>query len=225
MSRVVASKTVKQASLNLKDMIDKKSVGLELTDLEGFGFDHETHWNVVQDKPELIKTLIDQVKALFDVGKEVKGFSAHYYPPAYINDKKFTSSEVHIPALKEKLGARFVIITGSREIANLSVNTGGMSADSPVLISSGDCMFMKITVGPVLNITFKNLHSEKLPPRPGFRETIVRKTPQTRHIFVIDAHVEFEEVLHKVKNDFLGSGYSKEKTDKMVDMVAEMARK
>ena len=216
---------IKQASLNLKDMVDKKPIGLEVDELKDFNYHTTTHWTKEQVKPDMINTMIDQVKSMFDIGKEVIGFSAHYYPPPNFGDKKFSPSEIHIPALKEKMGARFVIMTGSRDIANLSVSTGSIDAESPVLMMSGDCMFMKLTIGPVLDITFKNSFSEKLPARKGFRDTVIKKTPQNRHIFVLDAHVEMSDVVNKVKNDLMGAaGIKKEaKIDHLTDMVAKMA--
>jgi hypothetical protein len=224
MSRV-STHTVKQASLNLKDMVDKKSIGLDVNDLKDFNHHTVTHWDKEQEKPDTINTMIDQVKSMFDIGKEVIGFSAHYYPPPNYGDKKFSPSEYYIPALKEKMGARFVIMTGSRDICNLSVSTGSIDAESPVLMMSGDCVFMKITIGPVLNITFKNVFGEKLPARKGFRDTVVKKTPQTRHIFVLDAHVAMDDVIHKVKDDLMGmAGIKKDtKINHLTEMVAKMA--
>lgn len=222
MSRVVTH-AVKQASLNLRDMVDKKNVGLEPEDLVSLqGFRNGHVWDTEEEKPEVIATLIDSIKSMFDVGKEVKGWSASYFKPPTAVNRKFESPEVSIPPVENKLGARFVVVIGSREIANLSVSTGSVDAESPVLLMPGDCMFLKITVCPVLTTTFKNLPSERMTARKGFRETSIKKNPQNRHVLVLDAHVEMKEVVNKVKNDLLPQMGDK-KAGVLSSLVAKMA--
>lgn len=222
MSRVVTH-AVKQASLNLRDMVDKKNVGLEPEDLVSLQEFKNGHvWSTEEEKPEVISTLIGSIKSMFDVGKEVKGWSASYFkPPTFIN-RKYEFPEVSIPPVENKLGARFIVVVGSREIANLSVSTGSVDAESPVLLMPGDCMFLKITVCPVLTTTFKNLPSERMAARKGFRETSIKKTPQNRHVLVLDAHVEMKEVVNKVKNDLLPEMGAK-KAGVLSSLVAKMA--
>ena len=222
MSRVITH-AVKQASLNLRDMVDKKNVGLEpedLTPLQEFRNGHV--WDTEEEKPEVIATLIDSIKSMFDVGKEVKGWSASYFKPPTAFNRKYESPELSIPPVENKLGARFIVVMGSREIANLSVSTGSVDAESPVLLMPGDCMFLKITVCPVLTTTFKNLPSERMAARKGFRETSIKKNPQNRHVLVLDAHVEMKEVVNKVKNDLLPEMGAK-KAGVLSSLVAKMA--
>jgi hypothetical protein len=204
-------------------MVDKKNVGLEPEDLASLQEFRNGHvWDTEEEKPEVIATLIGSIKSMFDVGKEVKGWSASYFKPPTAVSRKYESPELSIPPVENKLGARFMVVIGSREIANLSVSTGSVDAESPVLLMPGDCMFLKITVCPVLTTTFKNLPSERMAARKGFRETSIKKNPQNRHVLVLDAHVEMKEVVNKVKNDLLPEMGAK-KAGVLSSLVAKMA--
>lgn len=224
MSRVVTH-AVKQASLNLRDMVDKKQIGLEISDLEDLTEYEDIHfWAKDTKKPEVIGTLIDQIKSIFDVGNEVTGWSAQYFPPPVYStsERKYSSPDVSISPVEKGLGCRFVIVVGSREVANLSVSTGSVNAETPALMMSGDCLYLKVTVCPVLTITFSNVNSEKMAPRKGFRETVVKKTPQQRHVLVIDGHVAVGDVVKKVQKDLLPT-FGEKKTGMLSDLVAKMA--
>jgi hypothetical protein len=227
MSRVVTH-AVKQASLNLKDMVDKKPLGLEVDDLKGDATLLSTGtesmngvriWNKEEGKPEIIETAIEQIKAMFNVKSEVKSWTASYYPPPAAVVK---GSEICIPPGDKGLGCRFIIVIGTREIANLSVSTGSVSAENPMLMLSGDCLNLKITICPVLSIGFKNIDAEKLPARKGFRETLVKKTYLNRHVIVLDGHVEVSDVINHVAKKLIKP--KNENSDDAVNTVVEAAK-
>jgi hypothetical protein len=78
---------------------------------------------------------------------------------------------------------------------------GNTEAENPMLMLSGDCLHLKITICPVLNVAFNNLGAEKLAAKKGFREMVVKKNFSSRHVLVIDAHVEVGDVIsHVAKN-------------------------
>jgi hypothetical protein len=205
MSRVVTH-AVKQATLNLKDMIDKKSIGIEVSDIsEIIGTEIKT-WKNDDVKPEVLTTSIEQIRGLFNVGTEVKEWTVTYYPaPIHSTEKKGTylPSETRIPCGGKNLAARFVVIVGSRDIANLALSVGSTEAENAYLVMPGDCLNVKITVCPVLDIYFNNTNNEKLSARKGFRETIIKKNISNRHVLVFDAHVEMAAVMGKIKDELL----------------------
>jgi hypothetical protein len=207
MSRVVTH-AVKQASLNLKDMIDKKNLSIELDDIKDITSTEQKVWKNADIKPEILNTVIEQIRGLFNVGTEVKEWTVTYYPPPIHNVEKkgtYNPSETRIPAGGKGLGARFIVIIGSRDIANLSLAVGGTEAESAYLVLPGDCLNVKIAVCPVLDICFNNINNEKLAPRKGFRETIIKKSVANRHVLVFDAHVEMSAVVSKIKDELLSS--------------------
>jgi hypothetical protein len=223
----------KQASLNLSGMADKKRVELEKEEVEELvkdlvlfepinNKDPSFIWGEQASKPDLLEGTIAQIKALFDVGSEVAGWSVQYYAPPKINDRKATHSNLVIPAVANGLAGRFIIVVGSREVPTLQVAVGSSGAENHYMLLSGDCMFLKITICPVLNIVFSNSHSEKLPARKGFRETIIKKTLSDRHIFVVDAHVNMTTLADKVKKEFINLSAEKKTTDD-VNLVASLA--
>ena len=223
----------KQASLNLSGMADKKRIELEKEEVEELvkdlalfdpinNKDPNFIWGEQASKPDLIEGTIAQIKALFDVGSEVAGWSVKYYGPPKFNDRKAVHSELVIPAVASGLAGRFIIVVGSREVPTLQVAVGSSGAENHYMMLSGDCMFLKITICPVLNIVFSNSHSEKLPARKGFRETIIKKTLSDRHIFVVDAHVNITTLADKVKKEFINISGEK-KTSDDVNLVASMA--
>ena len=114
----------------------------------------------------------------------------------------FESSEVRAGPI-EGIGARFVVVVGSREIANIAVAVGSTGAESTMMLLSGDCLYLKVTLCPVTTVYFNNVYNEKLAARKGFRETVVKKTPQNRYVLVFDGHIEMKEVITKVKNDLM----------------------
>lgn len=228
MSRVV-TQAVKQASLNLKDMVDKKQLGLEVDDLTsdstllttGFqSINGVRSWHKEEEKPEIIQTAIEQIKGMFNVKNEVKSWTASYYPPSMSTVK---GSEIVIPPGEKGLGCRFIIVVGTRDIANLSVSTGSINAENPMLMLSGDCLNLKITICPVLSITFKNVGAEKLPARKGFRETIIKKIYSNRHIIVLDGHIEVSDVISHVAKKLIGKNSdSNANDDDNIEEISEV---
>jgi hypothetical protein len=207
MSRVVTH-AVKQASLNLKDMVDKKNLSIELDDIKDIVCNEQKVWKKDETKPEILETTFEQIRGLFNVGTEVKEWSVAYYPPPIHNAEKkgtYNPSETRISAGGKGLGARFVVIIGSRDIANLALAVGGTDAESAYLVLPGDCLNVKIAVCPVLDIYFNNINNEKLSARKGFRETVIKKSVANRHVLVFDAHVEMSAVVSKIKDELLSS--------------------
>lgn len=213
MSRVVTH-AVKQASLNLRDMIDKKQIGLEIDDLTeviaapATRLDGVKVWKseaeaTADAKPEILNTVIEQIRGLFDVGKEVKEWTVSYYPPPIHNAERkgtFNPQETRIEAGGKGLGSRFVVIVGSRDIANMQVSMGSMDAENGYMVLPGDCLQLKLAICPVLDVYFNNVNNEKLAARKGFRETMIKKNVGNRHILVFDAHVEMTAIASKVKD-------------------------
>lgn len=224
MARVVTH-AMKQASLNLRDMVDKKSIGLELADIEEFAGVHKV-WEKDETKPEIIETTIEQIRALFNVGNEVKDWKVSYFPPAGVHNNRYTEAGLVVKPTMKGLGGRFVVVVGTREVANMSVTMGRVDAETPLMMLSGDCLYVKITLCPVLEINFNNMNGERMAARKGFRDTIVRKNPENRHVLVFDALVEMDAIVDKVKKDFGGSLLNPEKekkTDDAIDAVANLA--
>lgn len=206
MSRVVTH-AVKQASLNLKDMVDKKNLSIEVEDIKDVISSEKKVWKNEDEKPEMLSTIIEQIRGLFNVGTEVKEWTVAYHPPPGSTPEKkgvYTPSETRIPAGGKGIGARFVVIIGSRDIANLSLAVGSTDAESAYLVLPGDCLNVKIAVCPVLDIYFNNINNEKLSARKGFRETVIKKSVANRHVLVFDAHVEMTAVVGKIKDELLG---------------------
>lgn len=235
MSRVV-TKSIKQASLSLKDQADKSRVDLNEEDvtqiLKDLPLRHNNlsdptfDWGTDTKKPEGLEGLIDQIKSIFNVGKEVEEWSVKYYGPAQKNEKgKAASDELRIPPVQKGLGGRFIVLVGTKEVPTLEVAVGSTGAENQYLMMPGDCMYLKITICPVLNVVFSNRFSEKLAPRKGFREMLIKKNPFIRHIFVVDAHISMGALASKVKKELIGVS-SEEIAEKILnksDIVAKMA--
>jgi hypothetical protein len=231
MSRVV-SHQVKKASLNLMDLADKHRVDVSVEDihamLEGKDAKHNYVWDKESVKPEALETTIEQIKSIFNVGKEVESWSATYYAPPQKNEKgKPIESELRIEPVQKGLGGRFIVLVGTKEVPSLEITMGSSGAHNEYLLMDGDCMYLKLTVCPVLTIVFSNNHSEKMAVRKGFREMIIKKNLFNRHILVIDAHVSMGAVAEKVKKELIGASSEEvaEKIFRDTDYVAEMASK
>ena len=231
----VHTHAVKQASLNLANFVEKKQIDVNQADIEsilssvpGMNMTNAPahQWEKTDAKPYTIEGMIEQIKSMFDVGKEVESWSVKYYGPAQKNEKgKAIEPDIRIPPIEKGLGGRFIVLFGTREVPTLEIAMGSSGAENQYMMLSGDCMYLKITICPVLNIVFSNNFSEKLAPRKGFREMIVKKNPFTRHVFIIDAHVSIEAVATKVKKELIGvtSEEVAEKLFKESDVVAELA--
>jgi len=236
MARVVSTKAIKQASLNLSDMVDKRRLDFNSEDVMEALKDVEVihsaspsyTWEKTDKKPYVLEGVIEQIKSFFDVGTEVEGFSVKYYsPPIKNTQNKPTTHELRIEPIKNGLGGRFVVVVGTKEVPTLEIAMGSSGAENTYALFDGDCMYLKLTVCPVLNIVFSNNFSEKLAPRKGFREMIVKKNLFNRHVFVIDAHVSMGAVANKVKDELVGLS-SEEAVAKVFggqsDVVADMAK-
>jgi len=238
MSRVSAVKMSKQASLNLGDMVDKRRIDLSLEEVEGFIKSYPISdsvgpnepymtWKESAEKPLLLDTTIDQIKALFNVGKEVVGWSVSYYGPPKFHTVNKTNRpvypEVKINPVKTGLAGRFIVVVGTKEVPTLQVAVGSTGAESKSLMFSGDCIFLKITVCPILATVFSNDYSETMPAKAGFRENVIKKSLKNRHIFVFDAHVDVTTLATKVKDEFANLVSEKKITGGDVDIVADIA--
>lgn len=236
MARVVSSKAIKQASLNLSDMVDKRRLDFTLADVTEAIKDVEVirsaspsfTWDKEDKKPYVIEGVLEQIKTFFDVGTEVENFSVKYYaPPTKNAQNKPSTHELRIDPIKNGLGGRFVVVVGTKEVPTLEIAMGSSGAENQYSLFDGDCMYLKLTVCPVLNIVFSNNFSERLPPRKGHREMIIKKNLFNRHVFVIDAHVSMGAVASKVKDELIGLS-SEEAVAKAFggqsDVVAEMAK-
>ncbi len=222
MARVVTH-SLKQASLNLKDMVDKKQLGIEIddilkdekilstgtVDIEGVRV-----WDKESEKPEIVETIIEQIKALFNVKNEVTGWSASYYSPPTSAAK---GSDVTVPPGSKNLGCRFILLVGTRDVANMSISMGSTHAETPMYMLSGDCLNLKITICPVLSVSFKNITSEKISLRPNFRPTVISKNFNNRHILVIDGHIEVSSVVEHMAKKLI-----KKKDESSSDDVNEV---
>jgi hypothetical protein len=235
MSRVV-TKAIKQASLNLANMADKARVdlneedvkeillGLELSRISGQNLGYS--WDKDTAKPYAVEGLIEQIKSIFNVGKEVDGWGVNYYAPPQKNEKGHpTTPELRIKPVEKGLGGRFVVVVGSKEVPTLEVAVGSTGAENQYFLMPGDCMYLKITICPVLNIVFSNKYSEKLAPRKGYREMTIKKNLYNRHVFVVDAHVSMGALADKVKKELIGVSSEEvaEKLMKQSDIVAKLA--
>jgi hypothetical protein len=235
MSRVV-TKAIKQASLNIGSMADKSRVDITEEDVTeilsgvalnrigtaGLGYT----WDKESEKPYALEGLIEQIKSIFNVGKEVENWSVSYYAPPQKNEKgQPTTSELRITPIEKGLGGRFVILVGTKEVPTLEVAVGSTGAENQYFMMPGDCMYLKITICPVLNVVFSNKHSEKLAPRKGFREMTIKKNLFNRHVFVVDAHVSVGALADKVKKELIGVSSEEvaEKLMKQSDIVAKLA--
>lgn len=238
MSRVSAVKMSKQASLNLGDMVDKRRIDLSEEEVKDFLKDiplvesdnpNEPNmvWGETSEKPLLLDTTIDQIKALFNVGKEVVGWTVSYYGPPKFHTVNKISKPVHhqvqINPVKTGLAGRFIIVVGTREVPTLRVAVGNSGAESKSMMFPGDCIFLKITVCPILATIFSNDFSETMPARKGFRENSIKKSLKTRHIFVFDAHVNVTTLATKVKDEFAHLVSEKKTSGSDVDLVADLA--
>lgn len=229
----VSSFAIKKAALNLADMADRQRVDVTIEDIHAMleGKDPKLNhtWDKETPKPEALETTIEQIKSIFNVGKEVESWSATYYAPPQKNEKgKPTEHELRIePQGVKGLGGRFIILVGTKEVPSLEIAMGSSGAHNEYLLLDGDCMYLKLTVCPVLTIVFSNNYSEKMPARKGFREMIIKKNLYNRHILVIDAHVSIGAVAEKVKKELIGvsSEETAEKLFRDTDYVAEMASK
>ena len=231
MSRVV-SHAVKQASLNLKDMVDKSRLDVIVDDiksmLEGKNIQQNFVWSKEDTKPDALEATIEQIKSIFNVGKEVESWSCAYYAPPQKNEKgKPIDYELRIEPVKNGLGGRFIVLVGTKEVPSLDIAMGSSGAHSEYLLMDGDCMYLKLTICPVLTICFSNNFSEKMPPRKGFREMIIKKNLFNRHVLVIDGHVSMGAVADKVKKELIGVSSEEvaEKIFRDTDIVAELASK
>ena len=79
MSRTVVSKTMKQASLNLANMADKGRIDINQEDINTLLKDVTINasqspsytWDKESKKPYVLEGVIEQIKSIFNVGKEV----------------------------------------------------------------------------------------------------------------------------------------------------------
>ena len=231
MSRVI-SHSVRQASLNLSGMVDKSRLDVTVDDikamLEGKPIQNDFVWNKEDPKPDALEATIEQIKSIFNVGKEVESWSCAYYAPPQKNEKgKPIGDDLQIEPVKNGLGGRFIVLVGSKEVPSLEIAMGSSGAHSEYLLMDGDCIYLKLTICPVLTINFSNRFTEKMPPRKGFREMIIKKNLFNRHILVIDGHVSMGAVADKVKKELIGvsSEDVAEKIFRDTDIVADLASK
>lgn len=169
-------------------------------------------------KPDVLERLIKQVKAVYNVGKEVNGWSALIYgaPNAGTNSTVIENAPFGI-------ASRYVIVVGTSEVVNFNMFANGMNCEAKKSMERNDCIMLPFGICSQLNIVFDNTTGSMSEARKGFRTKIVKKNPSYRYIVILDAHSDGKRVAKDISQSLAKENKKGPVTD--TDIIAELAKK
>jgi len=159
-------------------------------------------WTKTMKKPDTVQEAFRQICALFNVGKEVDGYSVYYFPPAVKKEKGYEHKTFSLVKAEFGAAARMILVLGTREMLYLSASGAGMSGEGKILINKNWCHSLPLGFCSQCVLTFNNSESEALPSKKGFRAgNRMKKDPTKRHILVFDLSTSSQIVTERIQRE------------------------
>lgn len=177
-------------------------------------------WGMTTPKPECIKDILRQIEGLFNIGKEISGWSIQYYPPPILVSGKKT--ELVIKSAESNIAARYILCLGTMEVLNISANAGGRAGEGKIVIGKGTVMNFPIGICTASSIIFSNQTADFIEGVNGFRQRRIPKNPSNRHILVFDGHVNVSSLTNAIKTESKAITTNDKDADKLTSKIREM---
>jgi len=161
--------------------------------------------------PQRIHRLIEQVRAVHNVGKDLQGWDVTYYPPP--NGQMY----LRIPPPPGMVGARYVLCLGSPEYIDVQVKQGKADASTKVRVAQNDSISLPIGVAQVCTLVVDNTTGFTMEARKGFRAQTIRKQPSNRHIVVLDGYADAAILTKKININAKAVAADAEGAQKIID--------
>jgi hypothetical protein len=184
---------------NLSALIDDTTSDVYKGEQIGVGIGQK--WGKDSVKPPSIVELYRQIHELFNVGTEVEGYAAFYFPPPKMIGKKFESPELLLGQADFGIAARMILVIGTREVAQLAASAGGRSGEGKLMIGKNRCVSLPLGFCSGCTITFSNAFSESLPAMKGHRDTNIKKNPLDRHILIFDLSASASILTQRIQKE------------------------
>jgi len=205
----------KKTSPSYKELENKNNCPVKIEDAIVWGLD--------TPKPQCIEDILRQIKGLFNIGKEVSGWSISYYPPPELGiNGKYLNEKLTIKPAPSSIAARYILCLGSMEVLNMSADAGGKSGEGKIFIGKSTVMNFPIGICTASDIIFSNQTAGFLEGQKGFRQRRVNKDPSKRHILVFDGHFNISSLTNAIKNNSKTITKNSDDADKLSNKMNEM---
>lgn len=161
-------------------------------------------WDASSVFPPVIEGICEQVRAVFSLKREVKGFIVRVFPPALKVSHKESTTLPRIPMeMAMQIGSRIVLPIGSSEIFELFVSAGkGQTGTGKLRLSDGEGVMTPLGLAAGADFTWNDGGYGTIEPtQPGSRPISFKKSPLRRYVFVIDCINDTSVLVQAVKDE------------------------
>lgn len=152
--------------------------------------------------PTFLTDMTDQIRAMFQLKKEITNFGIRIWEPATKVDNKKEIKVDRVPMQAAlSVGARIFLSFGSRENLILHASAGGKSGDCTVQLFTDNGFMAPIGYAAGLDATINNGNFATEPPRKGFRSSGFKKDPCRRFFVVVDCITNSQVLSEAVNNE------------------------
>lgn len=209
-------KSISRGMININDHVDKRSFDIDVEELSKLCPMGSRTITPDKKKDFLYLSNIElQVRTLFNIKDEVTDPTVKIFVPP----RERNSDIISIEPSGQLTGARVLINAGSsREIYTFSATGGGISGEGKLLLPPGEGIFLKFGFSGAMTVMCNNTTNDTLPPRSGFRSTVVKKDPTKRWIIVLDFPLEMKKFAEVIRKEALeATGGDETKAEKIIE--------
>lgn len=163
------------------------------------GEDGQLCWGTDAVFPPVFVNLFDQIRAMYNIKKEVIGFSVMLWTPrvSYKTSKKNTIN--NIPTASMSVASRIILSAGHREHFDISASHGKLNGEGDFNLGTNESVSIPIGVAAGLQISFDNSDYYVIKTREGHRPRHIAKDPSKTFIIVIDGCINAESLVNQIK--------------------------
>jgi hypothetical protein len=157
------------------------------------GVKDELIFEASSSAPEYLTEIITELRAVFGLGSEIKGFSTRIFPPAKSISSKVTTIDRVPLQLASVIANRIILVVGSDELLKIYASGGGGSTGvankagkGELKLRDGWAYMTPLLSASGIDIAWDDTASISDPPRPGFRAKPSPKHPKSRYVIVLE---------------------------------------
>lgn len=134
------------------------------------------------NKNHIISHVVEEITSLYDIKKDIQGWSLVYYPPG---------DEIDIERSEFTVGYKVLIQLSGREVYTGVLYQSGMKLDIPrkIVLSQNTAFNLPGQMSQVIQLKCNNKKAENVAAKPGHRPMRVKKDPSKRHVLVLEGYI------------------------------------
>lgn len=134
------------------------------------------------NKNHIIKSVIQEITDLYDIKKDIQGWSLTYYTPG---------GDLEIPPSEFTVGYKVLIQLGGREVYTAVIHQAGRDIDVPqkIVLTQDSAYNLPGRLSQIIKLKCNSKKAENVSARPGHRPIRVKKDPSKRHVLILEGYI------------------------------------